>query len=86
MYERGSLFHEVQHFRQLWLWALLLAIAALSIWGTVQQLLLGIPFGNNPAPDGVLFEQAPFGDVGLLGFAYGIIGYTDVSIQTFRAY
>ena len=54
MHRRDSLFHEVQHFRQLWLWALVLAIAALSIWGAVQQLLLGTPFGNNPAPDSIM--------------------------------
>ena len=71
MYERGSLFHEAQHFRQLWLWALLLTIAAVSIWGAVQQLLLGIPFGNNPAPDGVMIPLAiVFGVVFPLGFYF----------------
>jgi len=71
MHERGSLFREVQHFRQHWLWAFLLAIAALSIWGAVQQLLLGTPFGNNPAPDSVMIPLATvFGVVFPLGFYF----------------
>ena len=71
MHERGGLFREVQHFRQRWLWALLLAIAALSVWGAVQQLLLGIPFGNNPAPDSVMIPLATvFGVVFPLGFYF----------------
>lgn len=56
--DADCLFREVQRFRQVWLWALLLAIAALGIWGAVQQLLLGIPFGNNPAPDGAMIPLA----------------------------
>lgn len=48
------LYREVQHFRQLWLWILLLCIALTAIWGMVQQLFLGKPFGNNPAPDVIL--------------------------------
>ena len=51
----GSLlYREVQRFRQLWLWILLLSISLTTIWGMVQQLFLGKPFGNNPAPDTVL--------------------------------
>ena len=48
------LYREVQQFRQLWLWALLIIIALIPIWGVVQQLFMGKPFGNNPAPDAVL--------------------------------
>ena len=71
MNERARLFHEVQHFRQLWIWVLVLAIAALSIWGAVQQLLLGIPFGNNPAPDSVMIPLAAvFGVIFPLGFYF----------------
>ena len=58
MNDTGYLFREVQRFRQVWLWVLLLAIAASTIWGAVQQLLLGIPFGNNPAPDGAMIPLA----------------------------
>jgi len=45
------LFRETQHLRQLWLWVLLLGIALIGVWGFVQQILLGRPFGNNPAGD-----------------------------------
>ena len=58
------LFREVQHFRQLWLWFIVLAIAGIAIYSVIQQLVLGRPFGNNPAPDplvlviGILFGLA----------------------------
>ncbi|MCK4639106.1 MAG: hypothetical protein KAT33_06775 [Bacteroidales bacterium] len=44
-------FRETQKFKQLWLWILLSALAGIWIWGIVQQIFLGIPFGNNPASD-----------------------------------
>lgn len=50
----GILYSESQCFRQLWLWIILLGVAALSIWSVVQQLILGEDFGSNPAPDTVL--------------------------------
>lgn len=45
------IFRERQHFTQPWLWAVLFLIAGVAWWGAVQQLYLGIPFGNRPAPD-----------------------------------
>jgi hypothetical protein len=50
---RGApcLYREVQHFRQLWLWLLLAGVAGVSIWSFVQQIIIGRPFGQNPAPD-----------------------------------
>jgi len=45
------LYHEEQHFRQWWLWVLVVGLAALGWWSLVQQILLGRPFGDNPAPD-----------------------------------
>lgn len=44
-------FHEEQRFRQPWIWALVLGIAALQWWAWVQQIVLGRPFGDNPGPD-----------------------------------
>ncbi|MFH1650979.1 MAG: DUF6141 family protein [Chloroflexota bacterium] len=44
-------YREVQHFRQPWLWGLILGIALVGIWSFVQQIMLGRPFGNNPAGD-----------------------------------
>lgn len=44
-------FHEEQRFRQLWVWMLVLGIAAIQWWSWIQQILLGQPFGDNPGPD-----------------------------------
>ena len=44
-------FIETQRFSQKWLWAIILLMAGMSIYGGYQQLILGIPFGNNPASD-----------------------------------
>lgn len=47
-------YREVQRFRQLWLWLLITAIFSISMWGFVQQIVLGRPFGQNPAPDAAM--------------------------------
>jgi hypothetical protein len=44
-------FRETQRMTQWWLWLLLGSVAASTWWGLFQQILLGKPFGNNPAPD-----------------------------------
>jgi hypothetical protein len=48
---KKALFRETQRFRQIWVWALLIAIAGTVIYSMVQQLILDNPFGTNPAPD-----------------------------------
>lgn len=48
------IFREVQWPRQIWIWVLILFIAAINWFGFIQQILLGIPFGNKPAPDFLL--------------------------------
>ena len=48
------IFREVQPFRQLWIWVIVVAIASLIWYALVQQLLLGSPVGENPMPDLVL--------------------------------
>ena len=48
-------FREEQRFRKLWIWALILFIAALQWWGWIQQILLGQPFGDNPGPDWLMW-------------------------------
>ncbi|MDG6256964.1 MAG: hypothetical protein QCH35_05120 [Methanomicrobiaceae archaeon] len=45
-----TLFEEAQRFRQPRLWVVVVGVAALVWRGTVQQILLGTPFGSNPAP------------------------------------
>jgi len=49
------LFREVQRFRQPWILALLLGIVAIFAWGFVQQIVLGVPWGNNPASDTLMW-------------------------------
>lgn len=44
-------FEEEQKFTQLWILALLVIPVVVAIWGFIQQVVMGIPFGNNPAPD-----------------------------------
>lgn len=48
------IFREVQRFRQIWVWALVLLNAAFIWYVTVQQIIFGIPVGNNPASDVLL--------------------------------
>ena len=51
--EKGQspIYREVQRFRQVWLWALVLAIAGLQLYAVVEQLLFKRPFGDNPMQD-----------------------------------
>jgi len=64
-------FREIQYFRQPWLWVLVLGISLVSIWGAVQQLGLGIPFGTNPASDGsVILIAVIFGLIFPVGFYF----------------
>ena len=51
---RGRRFREVQHFRQWWMWALLLGILLLFAYGLFKQLVLGEPWGNRPPPNWAL--------------------------------
>jgi len=47
----NSSFIETQRFRQVWIWIILIGITASFGWGVVQQLILGKPWGDRPAPD-----------------------------------
>jgi len=49
-----ALFTEKQRFNQKWLLIIVILTLALALWSFVQQIILGIPFGNNPAPDETL--------------------------------
>lgn len=55
-------YREVQRFRQPWLWLLVAGVSGVSIWSFVQQIILGKPFGQNPASDaGVVIIAVIFG-------------------------
>ena len=44
-----ELFREHQYFRQVWLWALIIGVNGLIIFGVVNQVFFGQTFGDNPA-------------------------------------
>jgi hypothetical protein len=51
---RVHLFREGQGFRQCWLWLLIGFIVLSQWWGFVQQIVLGQPWDDKPAPDGLI--------------------------------
>ena len=77
-------FREEQRFHQPWLWLLILGLAALQWWGLVQQIVLGQPWGNRPAPDWMVVLLWVLIGIGLpLFFLYLrlIVTVTDESID-----
>lgn len=48
-------FSEIQRFRIRWAWLAVFALNVLFVYAIVQQVFLGKPFGNKPAPDLVLW-------------------------------
>lgn len=56
-------FKEIQKITQWWIWALLLGVAGIWVWGIVQQVIMGHTFGNNPMSNtGLLISSIiPFG-------------------------
>lgn len=48
-------FFEVQKQTQKWIWFLMMFLTVLILWVIVQQLIIGVPVGNHPAPDWALF-------------------------------
>lgn len=58
-------FREEQRFRQKWIWLVALGTAGIVWYGAVSQLVLGRPFGDRPASDGLLL-------VLLLAFGVGL--------------
>ncbi len=44
-------FREVQRFRQVWLWMLVLVITGMQWYAAVEQLIFKRPFGDNPMQD-----------------------------------
>ncbi|MCG7844789.1 MAG: DUF6141 family protein [Methanomassiliicoccales archaeon] len=82
-------FKEVQRLRTWWLVLLILIPTFLVWWGAVQQMVFGIPWGNNPAPDDLMiFLVAVFG-VAFPLFILGIkmtVEVTDVITITFSPF
>lgn len=59
-------YHEAQYFRQVW-WVMLIVLGAavLMWWGFIQQIILGKPWGTNPAPDWMMWLLTLLMGVGL---------------------
>jgi hypothetical protein len=47
-----ALFTEKQRFNQWWIWAILISVNAVMLFGLAQQMVFKKPFGENPASDG----------------------------------
>lgn len=47
-------FREEQKFQQVWVWFIVVGIAVLVWYSTIQQIILRCPFGGRPAPDTLL--------------------------------
>lgn len=58
--ERRILFSEKQRFTQWWLWIIFIGIIGTTSYGICSQLILGKPFGNNPASDAGLLISLAF--------------------------
>ena len=72
------LFSETQRFRQWWIVAVLGVIALGSLWAFVQQVVIGEPFGDNPASDGWLIAIVVVFGMGLPAFILSISLRTEV--------
>ena len=44
-------FEEKQSFRQIFIWIICILIFGIFLWGIIQQIILNIPWGNNPSSD-----------------------------------
>ncbi|MCR4438450.1 MAG: DUF6141 family protein [bacterium] len=62
------LVREVQHFRQPWLWAIVLLLAGWRWYVLLVQVVMGIRAGGHPAPDVVVLILWLVFGVGLVAF------------------
>ncbi|MCK5051480.1 MAG: hypothetical protein KAS53_07110 [Candidatus Cloacimonetes bacterium] len=49
------IYREVQQFRQIWIWCFIVLLAVIGWYSFFQQIVFGKSFGNNPAPDSVMW-------------------------------
>lgn len=77
-------YHEVQHFKQWWLWALVIVPSGLAWWPLIQQVIGGRPLGQDPAPNWLLWVIWVCVGLGL-PFLFGRTGLVlDVTGDTVR--
>lgn len=70
MDQKDVLFREVQRFRQLWIWVIVIFLMGLSWYSFIQQIVSRIPFGTRPAPDLVVIGMWI-----LFGLAFPLVTY-----------
>lgn len=78
-----TIFNESQRFSQVWLWVIILGTSFIPVIGLYQQIVVGVPFGNNPMSDlglaiMLLFEAA------LLYFFWSIRLVTEIDHHEIR--
>jgi hypothetical protein len=71
------LFKETQRFNQKWIIILVSIPLVITLWGIVQQVILGEPFGNNPAPDWGLWLSLLV-PVLIVGFIFSLTLHTRI--------
>jgi hypothetical protein len=72
------LYREVQHFRQWWVWLVVLAVAAFMWVGFVLQIGLGRPYGSKPMPDAMMWAFTLLFGLGLPAFFWALRLVTEV--------
>jgi len=78
-------FREAQKFRQWWMWLILGITGLIPVYGIYKQLIMGEPFGNNPAPDYILIIFAIF-IFGLLLLLWTVSLETEIDREAIRIY
>lgn len=62
-----EIFKEQQRFNQKWMLAIIFLLLGINVWGFIQQIFFGVPFGNNPASDEAMI-MITLGAVVIFGF------------------
>src|SRR5262249_37775247 len=76
--EPAPTFHEVQRFRQIWLWLLLGGMVAFCWYAAASQLIFERPVGNHPASDPMMIVIWLIFGVGLPLFILSLRLITEV--------
>jgi hypothetical protein len=71
-------FREVQRFGQAWVWVLVIMVSGVAWYGAYQQLILKKPFGDNPAPDSLMWVILVVFGIGFPLFFYSLRLVTEV--------
>ncbi len=74
-------FREIQRFGQIWVWVLVLMVSGVAWYGAYQQLILKKPFGDNPAPDSLMWVILVVFGIGFPLFFYSMRLVTEVRAE-----